>query len=182
MRLDNEPAHQHAGGHQQPVEGQGGDLPSQVRARREKAHVDPREEEGQANVGIQEADDDFPDLLPLQPQGDYLKQAEESGDGEEALEDLHGVLREGGEEQAPQLPAVRRLGHGGGIIGPGGGVNHRQDQHRQDGPHGAQGHQAEAVLSGVLVAPDGGYAQAQGHDEGHGHGARGDAAGVEGHG
>ena len=124
LRLDDEPAHQHADGRQQPVEGQGGDLPSQVCARREEAHVDPREEQGQSDISIQEADEDFQDLLSFQPQGDCLEQAKEGGDGEEALKYLHGILRKGGEEQAPQLPAVRRLGHGGGVIGPGGGEDH----------------------------------------------------------
>ena len=61
-----------------------------------------------------------------------------------------------------------------------GAVSHRGQRglHRADG---AQGHQAEAVAPGLLVAADGADADAQRHDEGHGHGAGGHAAGIKGH-
>ena len=48
------------------------------------------------------------------------------------------------------------------------------------GADGAQRHQAETVVLGVLVAADGGQAQAQRHDKGHRDGPGGDAAGVKG--
>ena len=67
-------------------------------------------------------------------------------------------------------------------VGPRGGVEQGEDHHGQDGADGAQSHQAEAVLRGVGVAADGGDAQAQGHDEGDGHGAGGDASRVKGDG
>src|SRR5699024_7187418 len=61
------------------------------------------------------------------------------------------------------------------------GQKQHQQHHRQDGPDGAQRHQAEAVVLGLFIAADGGHAHAQRHDKGDGHGAGGDAARVEGH-
>ena len=44
FRLDNEPAHQHTNGDENPVIGEGGNLLAQITARRGKAHIDPCEE------------------------------------------------------------------------------------------------------------------------------------------
>ena len=82
----------------------------------------------------------------------------------------------------PQSPAVC---HGGDFhrgVDARARVDQGQHHHRQDGADRTESHQAEAVLGGILVAADGGHAHAQGHDKGHGHGTRGDAAGVEGDG
>ena len=68
-----------------------------------------------------------------------------------------------------------------GVAGAVRGEADAQKQHREDGPDAAQGHQAEAVDGGVLVAAHRGHAHAQRHNEGHRNGPCGHAAGVKGH-
>ena len=84
-------------------------------------------------------------------------------------------------KQAPQLPAVPGLRHHRRHIASRRRVCQCQRQHRQHRPHGAQRHQTEAVLAGLAVTSGGGHAQAQRHDERHGHRPGGHTAGVKGH-
>ena len=180
LRLDDVPAHQHADGHQHPVPVELGDLLAQVCTRRQEAHVDAGEEDRQPKTSIQETHHNFQHFFSAHPQGEHLKGGKKHRDGGEARRHLHHILRESPQKESPQRPAVRRRGRLRRDIGPGGRVHQRQDQHRQNRPHGAQRHKAEAVLGGVLVASDGGHAHAQRHDEGHRHRPGGDAAGVKG--
>ena len=55
-----------------------------------------------------------------------------------------------------------------------------QQKHREDGPDGAQSHQAKAVRLRTAVASHMGNTDAQGQNERHRHGAGGDAARVKG--
>ena len=181
LRLDDEPAHQHADGYQDPVLVQGRNLAAQIGAGGQKAHIDAGHEQNQSNISIQEAYHNFQHIFPGHPQGDHLENGEEGCDGGQGRSHFPGVYREALGKQAAQLPAVTGLRHQVGHIGPRRLIHQRQHQHRQNGAHGAQGHQAEAVLPRFAVATGGGYAQAQGHDEGHRHGSGGDAAGIEGH-
>ena len=66
LRLNNEPAHQHTNGNDDPVIGQGGQLPAQICTRRQKAYIHACQEQYQANISIQKACYDFQHLFPLQ--------------------------------------------------------------------------------------------------------------------
>ena len=111
-----------------------------------------------------------------------LEEKEEHQNGTQGHRHLLQIGGQGGEKEQAQLPGVLRDGDGGVLIGTRPrAVDDAQDEHRQDGAHRAQGHQAETVAFRVAVAADGGHAGAQSHNKGDGHGSGGDAAGVEGH-
>ena len=86
-------------------------------------------------------------------------------------------------EQLPQLHRIADIGQDGRDVGAVAGLKEdAQQKHRQNGPHRAEGDEAEAVVGGMTVAADGSDADAQRHDEGDRDGAGGHAAGVKRHG
>ena len=114
------------------------------------------------------------------PEG-QLEQGEDDQDREQGHRHLADVGRDLVGEQGGGLLGGGHLRDGDGGVGPvQAGHDQAEHHHRQDGPDGAQGDEAEGVAAGVLVAAHGGQADAQGHDEGHRDGPRGDAAGVKG--
>ena len=180
LRLDDIPPHQHANGYQHPVPGEFRNLLAQICTCRQKPDVDTSEKHSQPKTSIQEAHHNFQHFFSAHPQRYHLKDGKKGHYGSEAHRHLHGILRESLQKQPPQRPAVRRRRHLRRDIGSGCGIHQRQDQHRQNRSHRAQRHQAEAVLSGVLVASDGGHAHTQSHDKGDRHRSGGNAAGVKG--
>ena len=60
-------------------------------------------------------------------------------------------------------------------------VENAEEHHHENGADAAEGDQTEAVVAAVLAGADTGKADAEGHDEGNGHGTGGDAAGIKGH-
>ena len=121
----------------------------------------------QADVRIHQAHQNFQQAAPGQAQHQQLERAEEQHDGQQRQGDLLHISRKAHAEQAPQGHGIGDVGDDGRRVGAAlGRVQHAQQQHGQNGPDGAQGHQAEAVVGGVAVVTDGGNAHAQGHDEG----------------
>ena len=179
---DDEVADEHPDGDDDPMIGQRRHLLAQIVAGGHEAHVGPGEKQHQAHIGIDQAHPDPPQLAAGHFQADRLKNAEKQDDGRQGKGDLPDIGGEALVKQLPQLHGVRHIGNGGRRIGAAVGiVDHAQDEHRQNGTHRAQGHQAEGVVGGVAVVSDGGDAHAQRHDKGYRHGAGGDAAGVKGH-
>ena len=92
----------------------------------------------------------------------------------------------GGQSLAEQLPQLHRVTHfgddGRDVAALAGVEDDAEDEDGEDGADGAEGHKAEAVVRRVAVRTDGRDTDAQSHDEGNGHGTRGDAAGVKGYG
>ena len=183
LGVDDVPAHDHGQGRQQPDQIPLAQLFSQHIAQGREAHVDPRHEQHQTQIGIGDADQDAQQAPALKLQGKDLKQQEEADDGQQGQGHLPHLVGDGPEI----IPAdLHRGGHAaqvgsGGLPLPG-AVEKAENHHRQDGADGAERHQAEAVGLGVLIASYGGNAHAQGHDERHGHGPGGDAAGIKSNG
>ena len=92
----------------------------------------------------------------------------------------------GGQALAEQLPQLHRVAHFGDdrrhVAALTGIEDDAEDEDGEDGTYGTEGNEAEAVVRCMAVGTDGRHTDAQRHDEGDGHGAGGDAAGVEGHG
>ena len=61
-------------------------------------------------------------------------------------------------------------------------VDKVKDQDRENRADGTEADQTEAVRLGVLIASDGGYADAESHDKGNCHRAGGHTAGIKGNG
>ena len=159
-----------------------GNTAAQKAAHGHKAHVHAHEEDGQSYVHIHKADDHVYDLLALEPPRHQLEQNQERADGQQRRGRLLQVVGYLAEIQVEHLHRVLGVRHDGGGIGAAVRlVEKSQDQHRDDGADGAQRHQTEAVAPGFFVASHGADAHAQRHDERHGHGAGGNAAGVKGH-
>ena len=176
-------AHQHRQRHQEPGEGAVGQRDTQNGAEGGEAHVDPGEEQDQAHIGVQNPEKDAQERDGLQPQGEDLENQEEGEDGQQGhCHFLHigGELSHIGPTERHRIGQLGRLEkiHGDG----GDGIKEAQHLHGQDRADGAERDQTEAVGLGVFVGADGGHADAQRHDKGHGHRPCGDAAGVKGHG
>ena len=113
---------------------------------------------------------------------DYLENTEKAGDRKQCRRDFVQVRREGVKEEFPQGDGMRNRRHDGfRVVGAVGAVNEAQNQHGDNRPHGTKGNQAETVVGGVAVAPDGGNTDTEGHDKRNGHRPGRDAAGIERH-
>ena len=180
LGVDDEPAHQHGQRNEQPQ------LPSlrQRRAQRiadrREADVHARQEQDESCVCIQNAHHDPQKRQLPQPQRDDLEDQEEHHDRQQRQRDLLQIFREG-----VQIVPAQCNG-----IGDGGGslafrlcglrlVDRAQQQHRRDRPDGAQPDKAERVRFRIFVGTDGRNANAERHDERHGHRPGRHAAGVK---
>ena len=182
LRLHDEVADDHGDGNEDPVIGMPGDAAAQKAAHGHKAHVDPGEKQRKAHIHIGKTHRHAQQRPPLQPLRHQLEQHQKHRDGGQRLGRLREVLRQRVHIGAEHLHRVLGVGHH--RIGIGAAVRlvqKSQQQHGDDGADGAQRHQAKAVAPRLLVAADGADAHAQRHNERHGHGPCGDAAGVEGH-
>ena len=176
---NNEVTHNHPQRNQQPAGGvfRHG-LPQEI-SNRHEAHVCAGEEKDQPDKGVPDAHADLNEGPAGQPQGDKLKDQEKQDDGQQAEEHLGQVFRKAVQKFPPGvLGSFDHRDLEGGVGHFGGIIEQPQDHNSQDRPYAANGHNAEIV---VVLAFDAGKARPQGHDEGDGDGAGGDAAGIEGH-
>ena len=180
LSVDDEPAHQHGQRNEQPQ------LPSlrQRRAQRiadrREADVHARQEQDESCVCIQNAHHDPQKRQLPQPQRDDLEDQEEHHDRQQRQRDLLQIFREG----VQIIPAQRdRIGDGGGSLAFRlcglRLVDRAQQQHRRDRPDGTQPDKAERVRFRIFVGTDGRNANAERHDERHGHRPGRHAAGVK---
>ena len=177
---DDEVADEHTDGNDDPVAGKSRDDAAEVVARGHEADVHAGEENDEPEVCIRKAHADADELLALEMQGDKIEHREECCDGEKRDGDLLEIRREGDEEELPERGAVADLGDDdGGVAAAVRPEDETQNEHREDGTDGAERDEAEAVVRAVLIASDGGNADAHRHDERHGHRAGRHAAGVE---
>ncbi len=182
LGLHDKPAHDHGDGNQKPAEGAAAQLPAQKDAQRGEAHIHAGEEQDKTHIGEDQACQNAQQRQLAQLQGNDLKQQEKDDDGGQSNGHLCHIFGNGMKIGAAQLHGVQvAFGAGGRDIRSFTAVDKAQDQHSQNGANAAQGHQTEAVGLSVLIASDRGDTDTQCHDEGHCHGAGGDAAGIEGH-
>ena len=157
----------------------GGEGVAQLVADGHEAHVDTGQEQHQTDVGQDDTHGDALQPLPGELQESHLAQQEEHHDHAQSDEDLlTGVHR--GVQIGPQ--DVGADGVVGDRVGQVIACEDAQNENCQHGAHGAERNEAEAVVLAARIAQNTGDTDAQCHDEGHGDGAGGDAAGVEGHG
>ena len=83
------------------------------------------------------------------------------------------------QERAQNVIADSVIRH---LIGHIVGGENAQHQHRKNGAHAAQRHQAEGIFLTLFITQDAGNTNAQRHDKGHRNGSGGNTAGVKGHG
>ena len=115
--------------------------------------------------------------------GGKLEDAEHHDDGQQGSGDLVQIDGQALAEQLPQLHRVAHFRDDRRHVAALAGIEEdAEDEDGEDGTYGAEGYEAEAVVRCMAVGTDGRHTDAQRHDEGDGHGAGGDAAGVEGHG
>ena len=184
FRRHDEVSDEHGNGDQQPaVALMGGNALPQEAAHRHEAHVDTGKEQHQPDVGVQQTKEHTHDLPPVHPPGDQLEQDEKRQNGRQRQEDLLEILRQRMGIRPEHLRRVLGIRHAHRGIGAAVGlIQQAQQQYRDDGADGTQGHQTEAVAPRLPVVTHGADAHAQRHDKGYRHGAGGDAAGVEGDG
>ena len=182
LRLHDKVADDHGDGDEEPVIVVSGDAAAQKAANGHKAHVDAGEEQRKAHIHIGKSHCHAQQRTPLQPLGNQLEQHQKYRNRRQRLGCLRKVLRQGVHIGAEHLHRVLGVRHDGVGIGVAVRlVQKAQQQHRDDGADRAKRHQTEAVASRLLIAADGADAHAQRHDERHGHGTGGNAAGVKGH-
>ena len=180
LSVDDEPAHQHGQRNEQPQLPPLRQRRAQRVADRRKADVHARQEQDKTGVCIQNAYHDPQERQPPQPQRDDLEDQEEHHNRQQRQRDLLQIFREG-----VQIVPAQCNG-----IGDGGGsfrlrlrglrlVDRAQQQHRRDRPNGTQTDKAERVRLRVFVGTDRRHADAERHDERHGHRPGRHAAGIE---
>ena len=82
LSLHDEPAHQHTDGNDDPVIGQGRQLPAQIGARRQEAHVNARQEQNQTNVCKENTQADLEKGVRLHSPNKELENKEDRNDGQ----------------------------------------------------------------------------------------------------
>ena len=157
----------------------GRELGAYLEAQGHEGNLHGRQEKHQTYEGVPNAEEDLEDLGLGQFEDQRLEDKEGNHHQAQGPAHLQGLVKE---------DVFRAFGQDGahGIVRD--GVvefpfgEEREQQHRQDGAHRAERNEAEAVFTGIAATHGKGDTYAQGHDEGNGDGAGGNAAGVKGQG
>ena len=127
--LHDEVTNQHCHRNNDPPVRKGGQLFPKIAARRHEAHVYACEEQGQADVGVQHAHQDFHHLPGAHFQKEKLKQDVECKDGEKGCKYFQAILGQFMLERQPQVLGVTDGRDGHGFVCTGGGLVHKSQYH-----------------------------------------------------
>ena len=178
---DDEVADDHADGDEQPAPPKGGERLTDLAADGHEADVRARQKEHEPHKGIEKTHEDTDDLLLVEGARDELEHEEKGKDRRKRDEHFEGVVCEPVEIQEKDVARV--FGDGGRcdfVLDARNIEDDAEHEHGDDGPDARECDETEGVVLPALVASDGGNADAQRHDEGHGHRPRRHAARIKG--
>ena len=180
LGIDDKPAHQHGQRNEQilcpPIRQSAAEHIAEGR----EADVHAGQEQYKTHIRQRDADQDPLERTLFDAERKELEQQEKDEDRQQCNRDLREVGRKLRDVLRTDLPgrlkiADKDLRGGASTVV----VDKAEDQHRKNRPDGAERDQTEAIGFRVLVASDGGHADAERHDERHRHRAGRDAAGVK---